>query len=489
MSQALYTQSALVKNPYEVLKNLEIEARDGIISNYIIPEPSPGGGYQLPRLIVPGFINMHAHLAYTYSKAATEQLNQNKIDTSKQLASMFEWLSELTEQQFRAEKTCLLPQHISNARAAIASGTTFVVDNSNSPALSIEAYKQTGLRGIIGIEVFGSDPDLAEEIFTRKVEEINKLAARCNDSIELCFSPHATYDVSVKLWRQLLDWTRVIASEADVIARSEEAKRHCETRNKLSLRGAVGDEAIPRGSMGVLRFAQDDAMRQLLRFARNDGSATTHIAPLLLSHAAESEAEEAWFRDKDSEQASPARKFWQQINTLEPKLKHWRSYKSSIDMLAKNNLLDPCLLLTHLCCASDEDLVTLADAGVNLVTCPRSNAYLHNPRARVEKWSSNFGIGTDSLASNYDWDLRREVNELKHLSALEKLELLTTKPAKILGKNLGALELGYAADYTVFEIRNKDIDLSNPIELLFDTELCVPVATYIAGSLCHREPT
>ncbi len=359
-----------------------------------------GEKYNNPIIIVPGFINMHAHLAYTYSSVASDGL--------------FEWLRELVAKQFSAG--CQLPQHISNAKAAIASGTTFIVDNSSSPALSIEAYKQTGLRGIIGIEIFGSDPELAEKIFATKVEEIEKLSRRLNDRIELCFSPHATYDVSVKLWRLLLDWTK-----------------------------AQGR--------------------------------------LLLSHAAESEAEEAWFRDKDSEAAKSARDFWQSINTLEAKLKYWQPYASSVSMLAENNLLDPCLLLTHLCCASDKDLELLADAGVNLVTCPRSNKYLHNPRARVEEWKSNYGLGTDSLASNYDWDLRREVNELKHLSAVEKLELLTTKPAKILGKKLGTLEPGYAADFTVFELQRNDIDLgaADPIELLFDLELTKPVLTYIAG--------
>ncbi len=433
MSQGLYTQHALVKNPYEVFKNLDIEASQGLIGNYITPEASPNEGYSFSRIIAPGFINLHAHLAYTYSKASANNL--------------FDWLADLTAEQFKAEKSCLLPQHISNARAAIASGTTCLVDNSSSPAQSIEAYKQTGLRGIIGIEVFGSDPALANEIFARKVEELNKLAARCNDRIELCFSPHATYDVSVKLWKLLLDWTRNI--------------RHPER-----------SEGSPQ---------QGD------RYAASRLTMTQHVIPLLLSHAAESEIEEEWFRDKDSKLANSALEFWQQINTLEPKLKHWQPYESSVAMLAENNLLDPCLLLTHLCCASDKDLRVLASLGVNLVTCPRSNAYLHNPRAHIDKWQSAYGIGTDSLASNYDWDLRREVNELKNLNAVEKLELLTTKPAKILNKNIGDLAIGKAADYTVFEVRHNDIDLGavDPLELLFDTELCVPVETYIAGQLCY----
>ncbi len=419
MSQASYTQIALVKNPYEVLNNCDIALSEGLIGNYTTRESSPIGGYtylgqnyQRPIIIVPGFINLHAHLAYTYSSGAT--------------VGLFEWLRDLVAKQ--SSSGCQLSQHINNAKAAIASGTTFIIDNSNTPAQSLEAYKQTGLRGIIGIEVFGSDPELAEEIFARKLEEITKLSSRTNDLVQLCFSPHATYDVSVKLWRLLLDWTRDVKLG------------HCER-----------SEAI-------------------------------HYVGLLLSHAAESEAEEAWFQNKDSEQAASAVRFWQSINTLEAKLKHWHSYNSSVDMLAKNNLLDPCLLLTHLCCASDEDLLALSDAGVSLVTCPRSNAYLQNPRARVEKWKS-YGVGTDSLASNYDWDLRREVNELKNLSYVQKLELLTTKPAKILDKKLGALEPGFAADFTVFELQRDDIDLGavDPIELLFDLDATKPVLTYIAG--------
>ncbi len=437
MSQASYTQIALVKNPYQVLRNCDIALSKGLIGNYTTRESSPIGGYTYlgkkynnPIIIVPGFINLHAHLAYTHSKTQGQEL--------------FNWLLDLVAEQFSITKTCLLPQHLNNAKAAIASGTTFIVDNSSSPAQSLEAYKQTGLRGIIGIEVFGSDPELAEEIFAAKVEEIEKLSKRLNDRTELCFSPHATYDVSVKLWRLLLGWTR----------------RHCEAQNAKAMNTIDGLASL----------------------------ATTGIAPLLLSHAAESEAEEAWFQNKDSDKAATARKFWQSINTLEAKLKHWQPYRSSTYMLATNNLLDPCLLLTHLCCASDEDLELLAKAKVNLVTCPRSNAYLNNPPARISKWSSNFGIGTDSLASNYDWDLRCEVNKLKSLSPVQKLELLTTKPAKILNKQLGALEPGYAADFTIFELQQDDIDLgsADPIELLFDENLTKPVATYIAGDCLYQ---
>ncbi len=429
MSRALHTQIVLVKNTYELLWGRIPEHSQGRISHYTTPESNPIGGFthlDKPIIILPGFINLHAHLAYTYP-FSTEVLPQTNL---------FDWLSRLVDEQFPVSSEDLLKQHLSNIKAALASGTTYIVDNSRCPEISLKAFQKLGLRGLIGIEVFGSDPALADEIFVRKLEELEHLVFSSTDNlnpacqealskIQFCFSPHATYDVSIPLMKQLLDWTK--------------------------------------------------------------SNAKNKILPLLLSHAAESPIEEAWFNDKDSLEAKPAREFWNKINTLEAKLKNWQAYPSSIAMLAANNLLNEHLVLTHLCCASDADLELLRTAKTKLITCPRSNENIGNPKARIDKWFElgfKPGLGTDSLASAPDMDLRKELAKL-NLSPEQKLDMVTINAARILGKEkeIGSLELGCRADYVVYEVTRNDIDLKkvDPIKLVLDTEVCKVKSVCIDG--------
>ena len=151
--------------------------------------------------------------------------------------------------------------------------------------------------------------------------------------------------------------------------------------------------------------------------------------------------------------------------------------------------MDENTLLTHLVKAGEKELKLIKENNVRVVTCPRSNEYLENGSANIELWEKlgiRYGVGTDSKASNYDLDLRKEVNKL-NLSAQRKLELLTTEAAKILNKKLGTLDEGMPADYTVFEVDpSVDINNMNPLELLFDTNHCKVKEVFINGEKVYE---
>lgn len=421
MNYSHYTHDLLIKNPQEAYKNTALELDPGTqkrIKSLIKSEPQD----RTKRTIaIPGLINLHTHLAYSTLKIRPQNL--------------FPWLKDLVKRIYKINHLGegnsldfdLYGSYLEGLREALSFGTTYIVDNSSHAELGAKVCQETGMQALIGVEVFGSDPDLAEKIFTEaktKITELENIFA--NTTIEFALSPHASYDVSPELWHKCLAWSKA--------------------RHKL-----------------------------------------------MLSHVSESAAEEAWFQDKDSAEAKTARDFWTSINTLESKIKNWTSYRSALEFLASNKMLDESLLLTHLCYADDKDLELIRQSGAKLVSCPRSNAYLNNRKADTDKWLAKripFGIGTDSKASNYSLDLRTEVNQLSNLTANQRLELISLSPAKILSKeqDLGSLDEGKQADWVVLEILKTDINLEtvDPFKLALDTELSQVREVYINGELKYH---
>lgn len=360
-------------------------------------------------IAVPGFINLHTHLSYSSIQLASQEL--------------FPWLRELVKIQQMDQRFSPSSNALEGLLELAQSGTTFVVDNTSHPQETYDALKKIGLKGLIGAEIFGSDPSKADTIFAKTLNEIQSLTE--DDDIEFTLSPHASYDVSPLLWQKCIAW--------------------CKANGKR-----------------------------------------------LLTHVAESSVEEKWFQDKDSNEVQSAKDFWASINTLDIKLKNWKSYPSSIQYLYQNQLLDPCLLLTHMVHASKADLELVSKLNIPLVTCPRSNLYLQNGLANYDLWQKlnlDFGVGTDSKASNQSLDIREELKLIKNLSSKEKFELITSKAAKILGKekNIGSLEKGMAADFVVLEVMKDDLDLEslNIFDLILDTTLTKIKSVIVNGKRLH----
>lgn len=427
MSHNFHTQVALVKNPYEVLYDhifdLEpggtgkdslqvaayhkLEASDSKLFKVLACNPEKA------KIIVPGFINLHTHLAYTDFLAASD---------------LFSWLKKLVHKtEFQQETTAKYQKSISEA---LSYGTTFLVDNCSNADTSFEALNSSAARALIGVELFCSDPQQAGARLDNATKQIIELSKKQNPKIQFCLSPHASYDCCPEIWELASKW----------LSENQSAQ----------------------------------------------------IQNFLLSHLAESSAEEEWFRNNKSDETKNAREFWQSINTLDAKIQNWQAYKSSSDYLESSGILEKCkeqkILLTHLCHASAEDLQTLVKhKNISLCSCPYSNKNLNNPVADIKKWQDfDFGLGTDSLASNQNLDLRKEANYFSHLSAQEKLKLLTSSPAKILQRDdLGTLDIGKAADFSVFEIHDENINIkeADPLALIFDEKISSNIATFVDGKL------
>ncbi|WP_461208521.1 amidohydrolase family protein [Desulfocurvus sp. DL9XJH121] len=122
-------------------------------------------------------------------------------------------------------------------------------------------------------------------------------------------------------------------------------------------------------------------------------------------------------------------------------------------------LLGPGTLAVHCVQLADGDVDTLAKSGAAVCLCPRSNDYIGVGRAPWEALRDAgipLCLGTDSLSSNTDLDVRNEALAVVRasegaVSAMEALSWLTLSPARILGleNTHGTLESGKVAGYSI----------------------------------------
>lgn len=202
--------------------------------------------------------------------------------------------------------------------------------------------------------------------------------------------------------------------------------------------------------------------------------AAAHNLPLA-THAAEAEAEELLVREAMGPFAAGLRS--RGIETS-PR------GNSTIDMLARNGVLDCAPLLIHTVRLSDDDLETIARSGSSIAHCPVANARLGHGTARVVEALEHdiaVAIGTDSVASNNRLDLLEEAHvaqamqraRLQSASALPSatlLRMVTIEGARILGvaDRVGSLEAGKDADFCVVRLNTANsIPVTDPLSALF----------------------
>ena len=213
----------IIKNPKTLIKSGHLVVQDGKVSKCDALESSDSlVSLDDRQIMVPGFINLHCHLAYS------------DLQIPKQ--NLFSWILELVNTQ-KTKNLDFEASSLNGAKEALSFGTTFLIDNTMHVKESINAFQKTGLKGIVGLEVFGSNPEDAEEIFLGSLNNIksftdlltprvrppqseasgpfpavgfetSKTFYSHTPKIFLSFSPHAPYDVSKKLWKLLLNFSK-----------------------------------------------------------------------------------------------------------------------------------------------------------------------------------------------------------------------------------------------------------------------------------------
>lgn len=152
-----------------------------------IPIPEPGS------LITPGFINTHVHLEQSFPTPILKLKEESFVD----------WLLGVIEKtRSPNQPEAKFNRCLTGAKEALRSGTTFVSDIASGPE-SVEALKQTGLRGIVSLEVF--HPGFEEIRIEHWLSTYQNLQAACGSSskLQVSLSPHSLYNVSPKAWQAL----------------------------------------------------------------------------------------------------------------------------------------------------------------------------------------------------------------------------------------------------------------------------------------------
>ena len=238
--ETIYSADWLLPIEGEPIANGAVAFENGLITR-LGTSAELGAGRRFPgAAILPGFVNAHAHLEYASYTGFGDGLDFGDwiaLHLQRKLALSFEEIVSLARL---------------GAAECLASGITTVLDASWSAA-SPQACADLGLKAIVGLEVFGADPERALQHF----EQLRAIAQPAlSGKVRLGVSPHAPYTVSPEVYaavRKLgLPVVTHLAESAD--------ERAWLTRGEGPLT-ALGDELLPPiGETGIRALARARAI-------------------------------------------------------------------------------------------------------------------------------------------------------------------------------------------------------------------------------------
>lgn len=359
-------------------------------------------------IICPGLLNLHTHLDYSGLKHFDNY------------SPFFIWIRGLIGRSWQWSKEEWLESALQGADEIMLSGTSTVLDASMSGAAA-RAVAASGLRGVIGLELFGINEERAEQDFADWLKKYEQFCAEAEPAlkqaiasgrVKISVAPHTPYSVCPALIRKALAWS--------------------------------AEKKLP-----------------------------------MQIHISESEAECQWIASKNDD----LDEFLKEAFRSEvPKLA-WRGHGlSPVKHLEKHELLAEHIVAAHLVQINEADIETLSRHKVSAVHCPRSNSRLRNgvaPMSKMIEAGVPLAFGTDSAASGDDldvlaearfaWDLHRAMDRSFSEKAEKAAYYLTLGAAKVLKMDdtIGSLSAGKRADVSVFSIAHlPEVAKQRPYECL-----------------------
>jgi len=176
--------------------------------------------------------------------------------------------------------------------------------------------------------------------------------------------------------------------------------------------------------------------------------AKKHSLPLS-AHFLESQAERQWLEEGEGAFKS----FFKTFFNTEVPVTNIQEFMYAFDTYPTH--------FTHAVQANQVELDYLAQQGHSIAHCPRSNRYLGCGRLPIENLKLPFTIATDGLSSNDSlsiFDELRAALMLHHQApigplASKLIDAVTSDAADILGLNVGKIEKGKLADFTLITLK------------------------------------
>ncbi|MGI8919755.1 MAG: amidohydrolase family protein [Pyrinomonadaceae bacterium] len=184
--------------------------------------------------ILPGLINAHSHLELTAMRGFLDDVEGDFFSWLKRLT--LARLEQMTADDLRVSATW-------GACEALKAGVTYVADASDAAGESMNALRDTGLRGTVYQESFGPDPKLASENLKKLSEKIANLKSRQTSLVRLGVSPHAPYTVSAPQLQMISEFA--LAEQLPLMMHAAESA--AETMLLAEGRGSFAEGFASRG--------------------------------------------------------------------------------------------------------------------------------------------------------------------------------------------------------------------------------------------------
>jgi cytosine/adenosine deaminase-related metal-dependent hydrolase len=379
-------------------------------------------------LVTPGLINTHTHLELSFP--------EGPVALSSKDSSMAAWLMAVYT-KMRGENT--LAQRRQRVQygldLALQAGTTTINDIAGPDALSLAMLGQAGLRGRVAVEFFGhtwhAGLDALLDVVKSALEDPGQ------PLVQVGLSPHAPYNVSPHVWQKV--WQQA-------------------PQKIQAMAGPAGIHLHPH----VTEFLEETIWTQ--------GPSHPAFETLALHQVHQH--------------------VWGQRFAPQPPV------GAPVSYLLAHGLLDAPSTLAHMVHTQPEERARLAAHAypVGVAHCPRSNLYLHGQTLSWAHWQRldiPVGLGTDSLLSVPDLDMRQEARAAmaQHgWTPTEALWHLTAGGARALHLSplLGTLQPQAPADWVGWDVPlSLQRQTDDPYQWLFHPGTRAR-AVAVAGHLCYH---
>lgn len=417
----IYNGAVLIKNG----KIEEIDTKERLLSKYKDEEHLN----LKDAVLMPGLINLHAHLELTGLKGTI--INKNNPALPSEKTALVSWILALIESKKRSSRDELSSGIKNGIKEAISTGTTTIADLTTRNTIyatsvfgeSFYAIKETGLRGFVFAEILNFDSSSAENYWKDTQKVIEQIRKHEDSLTSIGIAPHSIYSVSSKLLKIVRDYAIKEKMKMSMHVSESMEEKEFISKNKGIIKDVYHKKFKWDGKRDFKRYPSS------IEYINKNGVLSKDLLAVHCVH----------LTDEDMKRLS-------EMNT-------------------------PVVL-----CPRSNTFI-----GVGIA-----------PFGKLASMGITIGIGTDSYASNYSlnmWDEMRfaylfyrkayRVN----IKAEDIIRCGTINGAKALGieNKIGTLQPGKEADIIAVRMHKKDFDIYR--DILLNTRHDDVIMTMVAGKI------